>query len=105
MLVFNESRIVVQKGQALLGARFFRQRYRRDITTLLNGKSDISVRKSLFLWTYAYTTLLQDDTQSRQSGTRTCKAVPALKQKRPGLRKSGPCLGKRKTVLTNRGVA
>jgi Leu/Phe-tRNA-protein transferase len=41
ILVFGESRIVVQKQQSLLAATHFCSAYRRDNTTLLNDESDI----------------------------------------------------------------
>jgi hypothetical protein len=50
----SESRIVVQKGQSLQATWNGEKYYRRDITTLLNEESDISIHKYLFLITYAY---------------------------------------------------
>jgi hypothetical protein len=49
MAGFWESRIVVQKLQSLLAGGQVRPLRRRENTTLMNQKSDICARKSLFL--------------------------------------------------------
>jgi hypothetical protein len=53
-LVFEESRIVVQKRQSLLAGTDYKRCYLRDLTTLMNGESDIAGHKCLFLLSYAY---------------------------------------------------